>query len=52
MANLKQKTIFGWNKKRVTTKPKRNADFRAKTKGLCKFMKSLNLWDLALDEKK
>ena len=35
--------------KRVTTKPKRNADFRPKTKGLCIFMKSLNLMDLALE---
>ena len=32
--------------------PKRNAGFRAKSKGLCIFMKSLNLWDLALNEKK
>ena len=31
--------------------PKRNADLRAKQKGLCIFMKSLNLWDLALDKK-
>jgi hypothetical protein len=31
---------------------KRNADFRAKTKGLCIFMKSLNLMDLALDKKR
>jgi hypothetical protein len=36
----------------MTTKPKRNADFRAKPKGLCIFMKSLNLMDLALDKKK
>ena len=40
------------NKKRVTTKPKRNADFRAKPKGLCIFIMSLNLMDLALDKKK
>ena len=40
------------NKKRWVTKPKRNADFRAKTKGLCIFIKSLNLMDLALDKKK
>ena len=39
-------------KKRFTTKPKRNAAFRAKTKGLCIFIKSLNLMDLALDKKK
>ena len=32
--------------------PKRNADFRAKTKGLRIFMKSLNLMDLALEQKK
>ena len=39
--------------------PKRNADFRAKTKGVCiparragRYMKSLNLMDLALDKKK
>ena len=31
--------------------PKRNADFRAKSKGLCIFTKSLNLWDLALNKK-
>ena len=31
--------------------PKRNAHFRAKPKGLCIFIKSLNLWDLALDKK-
>ena len=31
-----------WIKKTLhTTKPKRNADFRAKSKGLCIFMKSL-----------
>jgi hypothetical protein len=35
----------------MTTKPKRNADFRFKRKGLCIFIKSLNLWDLALDKK-
>ncbi|SDF58459.1 hypothetical protein SAMN04487992_1373 [Cellulophaga baltica] len=34
------------------TMPKRNADFRVKSKGLCIFMKSLNLMDLALDKKK
>ena len=34
------------------TMPKRNADFRAKPKGLCIFMKSLNLMDLALEQKK
>ena len=34
------------------TMPKRNADFRAKPKGLCIFIKSLNLMDLALDKKK
>ena len=32
--------------------PKRNAGFRAKSNGLCIFMKSLNLWDLALDKKR
>ena len=32
--------------------PKRNTDFRAKTKGLCIFTMSLNLMDLALDKKK
>ncbi len=31
---------------------KRNAGFGAKSNGLCIFMKSLNLWDLALDRKK
>ncbi len=31
--------------------PKRNADFKAKSKGLCIFMKSLNLMDLALEQK-
>ncbi len=31
--------------------PKRNADFRAKTKGLCIFILSLNLMDLALEQK-
>ncbi len=36
----------------LLTKPKRNADFRAKPKGLCIFMKSLNLMDLALEQKK
>ena len=37
--------------KLLPTKPKRNADFRAKPIGLCIFMKSLNLMDLALDKK-
>lgn len=32
--------------------PKRNADFWAKPKGLFVFMKSLNLMDLALEQKK
>ncbi|MCM4174241.1 hypothetical protein DHD32_22490 [Arenibacter sp. TNZ] len=35
----------------MVTIPKCNADFRAKTKGLCIFIKPLNLWDLALDKK-
>ncbi len=39
-------------KKRLVTKPKRNADFRAKPKGLYISIKSLNLMDLALEEKK
>jgi hypothetical protein len=39
-------------KKRFTTKPKRNAGYKAKPKGLGIFMKSLNLWDLTLDKKK
>ncbi len=30
---------------------KRNADFKAKSKGLCIFMMSLNLMDLALNKK-
>ena len=30
---------------------KRNAAFRAKPNGLCIFIRSLNLWDLALDKK-
>ena len=38
--------------KRGLTKPKRNADFRVKPKGLCIFMKSLNLMDLALEKEK
>jgi len=38
-------------KKRWVTKPKRNADFRAKPKGLCIFIRSLNLMDLALNKK-
>ena len=32
--------------------PKRNADFSAKRKGLCIFIMSLNLMDLALEKKK
>ena len=40
------------NKKRWVTQPKRNADFRAKPKGLCIFIMSLNLLDLALEQKK
>jgi len=32
--------------------PKRNADFRAKPTGMCIFIKSLNLMDLALDKKR
>ena len=32
--------------------PKRNAEFRAKPKGLCIFTRSLNLMDLALEPKK
>jgi hypothetical protein len=39
-----------WRKKRVVTKL--NAGFRAKPKGLCIFKKSLNLMDLALEQKK
>ena len=39
-------------KQRTLTMPKRNADFRAKPKGLCIFIKSLNLMDLALDKKR
>ena len=31
---------------------KRNTGFWAKSKGLCIFMKSQNLWDFALDRKK
>jgi len=42
----------GKYKKLHTTKPKRNAGFWAKSKGLCIFMKSLNLMDLALEYKK
>ncbi len=38
------------SKKRTTTKPKRNTGFRAKSNGLCIFMMSLNLMDLALDK--
>ena len=36
----------------MLTKPKRNAEFREKPKGLCIFKRSLNLMDLALDKKK
>ncbi len=36
----------------MPTKPKRNAEFRAKPEGLRIFIKSLNLMDLALDRKK
>jgi hypothetical protein len=36
----------------LLTKPKRNADFRAKPKGLYIFIMSLNLMDLALEQKK
>ena len=36
----------------MPTKPKRNADFRANSKGLCIFMKPLNLMDLALEQKR
>jgi|GEM_PF-2491472 len=32
--------------------PKRNADFRAKPKGMCIFIMPLNLMDLALELKK
>ena len=32
--------------------PKRNAEFWAKSKGLCIFTKSLNLMDLALQKKR
>ncbi len=32
--------------------PKRNAEFWAKSNGLCIFMMSLNLMDLALNKKK
>ena len=39
-------------KKLRLTQPKRNADFRAKSKCLCIFTKSLNLMDLALNMKK
>ncbi len=31
---------------------KRNTDFSAKSKGLCIFIMSLNLMDLALEQKK
>ena len=36
----------------MLTKPKRNAEFWAKPKGLCIFMKPLNLMDLALEQKR
>jgi len=36
----------------MLTKPKRNTDLRAKPKGLYIFIKSLNLMDLALEQKK
>lgn len=36
----------------MPTKPKCNADFWAKPKGLCIFIKSLNLMGLALEKKK
>jgi hypothetical protein len=39
-------------KKLPLTIPKRNADFRAKPNGLCIFIRSLNLMDLALEQKK
>ena len=45
-----RKRLLG-QKKQLVTKPKRNADFRAKPKGLRIFIKSLNLMDLALDKK-
>ncbi|WP_058102655.1 hypothetical protein [Maribacter dokdonensis] len=38
--------------KQLVTMPKRNTGFWAKPKGLCIFIMSLNLWDLALDKKK
>lgn len=37
-------------KKLVPTKLIRNADYRAKSKGLCIFIMSLNPMDLALDK--
>jgi len=40
------------NKSQLVTIPKRNADFEAKPKGLCIFIKSLNLMDLALKQEK
>ncbi|MFD0795829.1 hypothetical protein ACFQZJ_00030, partial [Maribacter chungangensis] len=47
------KPIKGFRGTRISsTMPKRNADFRAKPKGMCIFIVSLNLWDLALDKKK
>ena len=39
----------GVKKVRMLTMAKRNVDFRAKSKGLCIFIMSLNLWDLALE---
>jgi len=38
-------------KQQTLTKPKRNAEFRAESKGLCIFIMSLNLMDLALEMK-
>uniref|UniRef100_UPI0030DD455F hypothetical protein n=1 Tax=uncultured Maribacter sp. TaxID=431308 RepID=UPI0030DD455F len=40
-----------WRGKTAHNNAKRNADLRAKPKGLCIFIKSLNLWDLALEQK-
>ena len=36
----------------MTTKPIRNADFWARTNGLCIFMRSQNLMDFAFEQKK
>ena len=47
-----EKNSRGVKKVRMLTKPIRNAGFRAKPKGLCIFIKSLNLMDLALNKKK